>query len=49
MNFPFQEHVMTTLSLVAILKHTGVHDIQESDDHPNCVYGFSGLVLGLVF
>lgn len=35
--------------LIAILEHTGVHDIQESDDYPNCVFGLLGLVLGLTF
>jgi GDP-mannose transporter len=27
-----------TLLLVAISKYTNIHDIQESDNHPNCMY-----------
>lgn len=38
---------MITLLLVAIFKYTNIHDIQESDDHPDCMYHSLGLLLSV--
>jgi hypothetical protein len=37
---------MTMLILVAILKHTSIYNIQESHNHPHCVYSLLAPVLG---